>query len=102
MNALRAELDEQDGQEITAESFLTALQKYTRVKKLTQYMLNELINRIEVYHAEKVDGVWRQRLRIVYNGLGTVEIPEQAQIPDVDVNTRKGVLVSYEPITAVA
>jgi hypothetical protein len=57
-----------------------------------------------VYHAEKIDGVWRQRLRIVYNGLGTVEIPEQAQIPDVDVtvNTRKGVLVSYEPITAVA
>jgi hypothetical protein len=62
-------------------------------------MLSELVNRIEVHQAEKIDGVWRQRLRIVYHGLGTVEIPEQAKIPDVAVQmqTRKGVVVSYEP-----
>jgi uncharacterized membrane-anchored protein len=35
----------------------------------------------------------------VYHGLGTVEIPEQTKIPDVAVQmqTRKGVVVSYEP-----
>jgi len=39
-------------------------------------MLNELIERVEVHHAEKVDGVHRQKLTIYYNCVGSIEIPE--------------------------
>ena len=50
-------------------------------------------------HAEKVNGVWEQRLRIHYNCVGTIEIPSALPLPtpDVSVNTRKGVVVNYAP-----
>ena len=49
--------------------------------------------------AEKVNGVWEQRLRIHYNCVGTIEIPSALPLPtpDVSVNTRKGVVVNYAP-----
>ena len=62
-------------------------------------MLNELVEKIEVFNAEKVNGVWEQRLRIHYNCVGTIEIPSALPLPtpDVSVNTRKGVVVNYAP-----
>ena len=53
----------------------------------------------EVYHAEKIDGVWEQRLRIHYNCVGEITVPKMLSlpIPDVTVNTRKGVFVNYVP-----
>ena len=69
--------------------------------KLTPRMLNELIEKIEVFNAEKVDGVWEQRLRIHYNCVGAIEIPDLIPLPapEVSVNTRKGVVVNYAPST---
>ena len=59
----------------------------------------KLIEKIEVFNAEKIDGVWEQRLRIHYNCVGTIEIPTvlPLPIPEVSVNTRKGVVVNYAP-----
>ena len=93
----RAELETQDCQSITAETFMARISQYTRVKKLTHYMLSELIKRIEVYHPEKIDGVWRQKLRIHYHGLGVLVVPDTTQIPacEVTMQTRKGVAVTY-------
>ena len=58
-----------------------------------------LVQRIEVHQAEKVDGVWVQRLTIHYNCVGAITIPEDLPLPmpDITVNTRKGVYVSYQP-----
>ena len=104
IKALRTELDAQDVQATTAESFTATLRKYSRVRKLTQYMLSELIDRIEVHQAEKVDGVWQQRLRIQYHGIGSIEIPERLVIPatEVRMQTRKGVTVAYAPLQTAA
>ena len=68
---------------------------------MTLRMLNELIEKIEVFNAEKVDGVWEQRLRIHYNCVGAIEIPDLIPLPapEVSVNTRKGVVVNYAPST---
>lgn len=65
--------------------------------KLTPRMLNELVEKIEVYNAERIDGEWVQRLRIHYNCVGEMNIPNEPAlpIPAVTVNTRKGVFVSY-------
>ena len=67
--------------------------------KLTPRMLNELVEKIEVYNAEKIDGAWEQRLRIHYNCVGEITIPNMLPlpIPDVTVKTRKGVFVNYAP-----
>ncbi len=84
---------------MTTDMFIGLVRKYTRARKLTPRMLNELIEKIEVFNAEKIDGVWEQRLRIHYNCVGTIEIPTvlPLPIPEVSVNTRKGVVVNYAP-----
>ena len=83
----------------TGDLFIGLVRKYTRARKLTPRMLNELVEKIEVFNAEKIDGVWEQRLRIHYNCVGTIEIPTvlPLPIPEVSVNTRKGVVVNYAP-----
>ena len=53
------------------------------------------IEKIEVFNAEKIDGVWEQRLRVYYNCVGTIEIPTVLPLPEVPVNTRKGVVDNY-------
>ncbi len=99
IKALRAEVEKQGSRSMTADMFIGLVRKYTRARKLTPRMLNELVERIEVFNAEKVDGVWQQRLRIHYNCVGEIEIPKvlPLPVPDVSVNTRKGVAVSYVP-----
>ena len=101
IKALRAEIDKQSSQSMTTDMFISLVRKYTRTRKLTPRMLNELIEKIEVFNAEKIDGVWEQRLRIHYNCVGVIEIPELIPLPapEVSVNTRKGVVVNYAPST---
>ncbi len=96
---LRSEIEKQSSQAMTTDMFISLVRKYTRTRKLTPRMLNELVEKIEVYHAEKIDGVWEQRLRIHYNCVGEITIPKMLPlpIPDVTINTRKGVFVNYAP-----
>lgn len=99
MNLLRTELDKLGSKVMTSDAFLSIVRKYTRAKKLTPRMLNELIEKIEVHQAEKIDGVWEQKLTIHYNCVGAIFIPDtdSLPIPDVTVNTRRGVFVTYAP-----
>ena len=82
---------------MTLDMFIAKVRKYTRANKLTQRMLNELVNYIEVYHAEKIDGIHIQKLRMHYNCVGSIEIPDMLPLPkpEVLIQTRKGVAVSY-------
>ena len=79
--------------------FISTVRKYTRAKALTPRMMNELIDRIEVHQAEKIDGEWVQHLTIHYNCVGAIFIPEvfPLPVPEVSVKTRKGVVVNYAP-----
>ena len=94
---LRSEIEKQSSRATSTDMFVSIVRKYTRARKLTPRMLNELVEKIEVYNAEKIDGEWVQRLRIHYNCVGEMNIPNELAlpIPAVTVNTRKGVFVSY-------
>ena len=94
---LRSEIEKQSSRATSTDMFVSIVRKYTRARKLTPRMLNELVEKIEVYNAEKIDGEWVQRLRIHYNCVGKMNIPNEPAlpIPAVTVNTRKGVFVSY-------
>ena len=96
-NLLRSEIEKQNSRATSTDMFVSIVRKYTRARKLTPRMLNELVEKIEVYNAEKIDGEWVQRLRIHYNCVGEMNIPNEPAlpIPAVTVNTRKGVFVSY-------
>ena len=99
IKTLRAEMDKLSSKAVTADMFISTVRKYTRAKALTPRMLNELIDRIEVHQAEKIDGEWGQHLIIHYNCVGAIFIPEvfPLPVPEVSVNTRKGVVVNYAP-----
>lgn len=94
---LRSKIEKQSSRATSTDMFVSIVRKYTRARKLTPRMLNELVEKIEVYNAEKIDGEWVQRLRIHYNCVGEMNIPNEPAlpIPAVTVNTRKGVFVSY-------
>ena len=94
---LRSEIEKQSSRATSTDMFVSIVRKYTRARKLTPRMLNELVEKIEVYNAEKIDGEWVQRLRIHYNCVGEMNIPNEPAlpIPAVTVNTRNGVFVSY-------
>ena len=96
---LKTALDASGDKSMTTDSFIATVRKYTRAKKLTPRMLSELIDRIEVHNAEKVDGVNVQKLTIHYNCVGTLEIPDREHLekPSIIMQTRKGVAVSYAP-----
>jgi len=99
LKELQTELDNDQTKAVTSNMFLSSVRKYTRARKLTPRMLNELIEKIEVHQAEKIDGKTVQRLTIHYNCIGAIEIPNFEKVPEneVSVHTRQGVDVHYAP-----
>ncbi len=100
IKALKLELKKSGGQQLTTDLFLDTVRRYTGAQTLTQRMVTELIDHIDVYHAEKQeDGTTTQQVVIHYNCIGAFEVPDRKDIPEVDVlmETRKGVAVSYTP-----
>lgn len=59
---------------LNAESFLKLVKKYTDIQKLDAEIIREFIEKVIVFKAEKVDGHRQQRIQIIYNCIGAVEI----------------------------
>ena len=97
IKTLQAELKKETGQLYTADNFLEIVRSYTDAAELTQRMLHELINHIDVYHASRVDGEITQKVKIHYNCIGAFEVPAKEHIPELEVliTARKGVAYSY-------
>ncbi len=81
------------------DTFLATVRRYTNATEITQRMVAELIDHIDVYHAEKKDGVTTQHITIYYNCIGAFSVPDRRNIPatQITMGTRKGVAVSYSP-----
>ena len=99
IKALRLELKKDEGKRMDIDEFLETVRRYTDATTITKRMVAELIDHIEVYHAEKQDGVTNQRVVIHYNCIGAFDVPDRRKIPEADIimETRKGVALSYAP-----
>ena len=99
IKALRLELKKDESKRMDIDDFLETVRRYTDVTTITKRMVAELIDHIEVYHAEKQDGVTNQRVVIYYNCIGAFDVPDRRKIPEADIimETRKGVALSYAP-----
>ena len=99
IKALRLELKKDEGKRMDIDDFLETVRRYTDAATITKRMVAELIDHIEVYHAEKQDGVTNQRVVICYNCIGAFDVPDRRKIPEADIimETRKGVALSYAP-----
>lgn len=100
VKALKLELKKTEGKRMDVDQFLESVRRYTNAVKVIKRMVTELIDHIEVYHAEKdEDGVATQRVTIFYNCIGAFDVPDRRKIPEADIlmETRKGVAVNYAP-----
>jgi len=101
---LRIDLDKAEDKTVTSDMFVKTVRKYTKAKELTPLMLNEFIEKIEIHEAEKSSGRHVQTATIHYNCIGTIEIPDLAKLPEIDVtmHIRQGVELAYVPIRKTA
>ena len=99
IKALRLELKKGESKRMDIDDFLETVRRYTDATTITKRMVAELIDHIEVYHAEKQDGVTNQRVVIYYTCIGAFDVPDRRKIPEADIimETRKGVALSYAP-----
>ena len=99
IKALRLELKKDESKRMDIDDFLETVRRYTDATTITKRMVAELIDHIEVYHAEKQDGITNQRIVIHYNCIGAFDVPDRRKIPEADIimETRKGVALSYAP-----
>ena len=99
IKALRLELKKDESKRMDIDDFLETVRRYTDATTIIKRMVAELIDHIEVYHAEKQDGVTNQRVVIYYNCIGAFDVPDRRKIPEADIimETRKGVALSYAP-----
>jgi len=58
-----------------AESFIAIVRKYTDFSELTASMLNEYVERITVFEAEKINHRRKQRVEVHLNFIGQLNVP---------------------------
>ena len=63
-----------------ADVFTAAMSKYTRLKKVTKRILNELVDRIVIYESETVDGKKIQRIDIHFHCIGAASLPLEESV----------------------
>ncbi len=91
VDALTAQLDEAQDKAQSVEKFLALVRRCTDIQELTPTIVNEFVERIDVHAPDKSSGHRRQKVDIIYNFVGMVEPPTEAQGPTIQV---KSVLVA--------
>ena len=89
IKALRLELKKDESKRMDIDDFLETVRRYTDATTITKRMVAELIDHIEVYHAEKQDGVTNQRVVIYYNCIGAFDVPDRRKIPEATLSWKK-------------
>ena len=59
------------------EHFLQLVRKYTDIQELDAEIIREFIKKVIVYNVEKVNGRRQQKIQIVYNCIGTIDLMQQ-------------------------
>ncbi len=76
------------------EGFKSLLRKHARIRKLTAPVLNQFVDFIKVYQAERFEGCWVQRVDIFYSCVGEILLPDTDKTPttaEIRMMVRKGV-----------
>lgn len=69
-------LDDAKEKSLNADHFLALVRKYTDIRELDAEIIREFVERINVFQAEKVDGHRQQRIQIIYNCIGAVDLSD--------------------------
>lgn len=64
-------------QTLNTDRFLKLVRKYTDIQKLDAEIIREFVEKIIVFQPEKVDGHHQQKIQIIYNCIGALDIPTE-------------------------
>lgn len=64
---------------LNTDRFLNLVRKYTNIQTLDAEIIREFVEKIIVFQAEKIDGHRQQRVQIIYNCIGAIDIPPEKQ-----------------------
>lgn len=79
VNILQDFIDHAKEKFLNAKYFLSLVRKYTDIKELDAEIIREFAKKIIVFKDEKVDGHRTQRVQIIYNCIGAVELPSKQE-----------------------
>lgn len=95
--AYRRRLAEANEMQLGKEKFIDAVRKFMQMDKLTAPLLQELIDRIDVYEVTGTGKNRKQQIKIHYKFVGYLELPSLARQHNYREETRKGVAIEYVP-----
>jgi len=73
-DALEAEIAEQEREAVNVDEFLSVVRRYTEIEKLNPAIVHEFIDRIIIHEPEQARGNRRQKVEIIYNKIGAVDL----------------------------
>ena len=72
---LSKEIENTEKKDTDITQFISNVKKYTEITDLTPEILNELIEKILIHQAEKLDGKKVQEIDMYYRGVGIISFP---------------------------
>ena len=72
---LSKDIENTEKKDTDITQFISTVKKYTEITELTPEILNELIEKILIHQAEKIDGKKVQEIDIYYRGIGIISFP---------------------------
>ena len=76
---LKTVVAEEKLHEMNADGSVDLVRKYTDMQELTHEILHSFIDKIVVYHREKLFGEMVQNVEIYHKTIGYVELPEMSE-----------------------
>jgi DNA invertase Pin-like site-specific DNA recombinase len=77
LQALKVQIDKQQQERVGVNEFISRIRKYTEITELSTLLLNELVERIEVYPRDKANKDKIRKVDIYFNYVGLIEIKEE-------------------------
>ncbi len=68
----RKELSDLEAKKTDVGKIVAMVKKYSHITELSPQILNELVDKVVVHQAEKVDGKRRQDIEVYFNGVGQI------------------------------
>jgi len=77
VSELQRYINRAEEQTLNIDHFLNLVRKYTDIQILDAEIIREFVEKIIVFQAEKIDGHRQQRVQIIYNCIGAIDIPPE-------------------------
>lgn len=79
-NKAEVEIINAEKESVDLKVFLKAIRKCTDISELTPTLVNTLIQKIEIFNPERIDGVKHVPIKIHFTAVGIIDIPDEKEI----------------------